>query len=119
MSKEHFRDSSFLIAKALHHVSIAKQYFETAALDYKQGAKQIMNLHASKMEYTITDITGRLSDESRKHFNDALLKGDTLFYDDIGEKLMHLTEKQREVIQLIVDEMIKGEEISFEKSATV
>lgn len=42
-----------------------------------------------------------------------------MFYDDIGEKLMHLTEKQREVIQLIVDEMIKGEEISFEKSATV
>lgn len=49
MSKEQFKDKNFFIAKALHHVSIAKQYFETVALDYKQGAKQTMQLYASKM----------------------------------------------------------------------
>ena len=116
MSKEQFKDKNFLIAKSLHHVSIAKQYFESVALDYKQGAKQLMNLYASKMDYLIKDITDRLNDESRKHFNDALIKGDTLFYDDIGTKLMHLNEKQREVIQAIVDGMLEGEEILFEKT---
>ena len=109
--KEDFKDETYDLAKALHYVSISKQYFEMIALGYERGAKELMNLYANKMQWIINNIYDRLGDESRKFYKECLIKGDTVFMDAISNKLLQLSEQQKQVIEAIVDNFIKGEEL--------
>ena len=109
--KEDFKDETYDLAKALHYVSISKQYFEMIALGYERGAKVLMSLYANKMQWIINDIYDRLSEESRKFYKESLIKGDTVFMDAMSDKLLQLSEQQKQVIEAIVDNFIKGEEL--------
>ncbi len=108
---ENFKDQTYDLAKALHYVSIAGKYFEMIAVGYEKGAKQLMGLYSNKMKWVINDIYDRLSDDSRKFYKESLIKGDTVFLDAISNKFLHLSEEEKNVVEAIVDNIIKQKEI--------
>ena len=110
-SKENFKDSTYDLAKALHHVSISKQYFEMIGAGYHKGAKDLMNLYARKQDWLIKDIYDRLSDESRQFYKESLIAGDTVFASYISEQLLLINEQDKKVVEFIVDCLVKGKRI--------
>ena len=112
-NKENFRDQNFELAKAMHHVSIAQKYFEMIALDYKNGAKALMNQFANRCHLIITNVYDRLGDETRQFYRESLIKGDTVFMDAISDKLLQLSEEQKIAVERFVDGLIKGEVMEF------
>jgi hypothetical protein len=113
--KNEFNDTSFDLAKALHHVAIAKQYFEGIALDNTHGTKKLFNTYAAKMNWVVDDIYLRLKEDSKKFFKDSLINGDTLFASSVAEKMLHLSEETKVTIENLIDAMLAGEEIQIEK----
>jgi hypothetical protein len=100
---------SYSLAKGIHHINIAKQYFEDVKFSASTTAKNIFNSYIQKCDWMLNDIKGRLDDSGRKTFIQEL--EDSLTFDAINEGLIHLSVEQRAVIENLVNAMIKGEEI--------
>jgi hypothetical protein len=113
--KNQFKDTTFDLAKALHHIAIAKQYFEVIALDNHGETKKLFNQYAERQSWIINNIYDRLGEESRKFYKESIIKGDTLFAEAVSEKMLHLSEESKIVIENLIDSMLAGEEIYIEK----
>ena len=113
MSKERYTDNDLLMLKGLYHVSIAKQYFETAKIDKVFSVKNIFNTFCNRLEYILNTVNSMVKGESKIIFEQEILKGDTLFFDSLTDKLPKLSAAQREQIETIVDAYLHGEEILF------
>jgi hypothetical protein len=113
MTKQEFTDSTYSLGKAIHHLNISKQYFEDVKFDTKGSIKEMFNNYIMKIDYILTNIRSKLSDESRKILTEET--ADSLIFDSIQDKLIHLDNKQRQMIEEIIESIIKGEEIIYEK----
>ena len=113
MSKERYTDNDLLMLKGLYHVSIAKQYFETAKIDKEFLIKNVFTTYINRLDYILNSVNSMVKGESKKILDQEVLKGDTLFFDSITDKMPKLSAEQREQIELIVDGFLKGEEIIF------
>jgi len=104
-----FMDNTFSLAKGIHHVNIAKQYFEDLCLGANFNVKMIFNQYIQKCDYIISNVKNRLSDENR----DILAKEleDSLSFDAIADKIIRLSVEQRAFIEDILDAMIRGEDV--------
>jgi len=113
MSKERYTDNDLLMLKGLYHVSIAKQYFETAKIDKVFSIKNIFNTFCNRLDYILNTVNSMVKGESKIIFEQEILKGDTLFFDSLTDKLPKLSAAQREQIETIIDAYLHGEEILF------
>lgn len=113
MSKERFEDSNYYLAKGLYHIQIAKDYYEMLRLDARYSAKGFLNNWLNKLSFLTNDVLTRLTNDNAEWFRNEVVKGDNIFFDALSEKLMHLNPQQKEQIELIVNAMVKGEEIKF------
>ncbi len=113
MSKEHFSDDAEDLSKALHYISNAKKYFEMLAIDKSYEVKNLFNLCVNKCVWIENQIFDRLSEENRVTYKRMLLTGDTLFFDAISEKLLQLPEEKKPILELIINSILKGEEIKI------
>lgn len=113
--REHFKDDTFDLAKALYHVSIAKQYFEMIRIDKGFAIKALFSNYISRLDWVVNNIYDRLGDEGREYYKKSIKEGDTVFFAEISNKLIHLTEENRAIIESLVNSLVKGETIKIEK----
>lgn len=116
--KEKFVDSSYSVLKALHHMKIAMEYFDDVSKEYKGDAKQLMLLYANKCRWVMNDIRFRIPREMMQSIDEDMR--DCLFLDAIEDKIIHFTDKQKELIEQVIDLVSRGEaiEVSYIEKAT-
>jgi flagellin-specific chaperone FliS len=114
--KSTFLDNTYSLVKGLHHVNIAKQYFEDARFDTNMDIKAIFNQYIIKCDWILNNIKDRLNPEN-KEFLKTELK-DSLYFDFISENLIHLNESQRELIEETIKAMVKGQEVKIIETKT-
>jgi flagellin-specific chaperone FliS len=107
--KKTFTDNTYSLAKALHFIDLAKQYFEDVQLGTNGEVKMIFSLYIQKCDWIIRNLKDRLSPENREILAKEL-EG-SLDINAIMDKVIHLDGKQKSFIEDIIDGMIRGEEV--------
>lgn len=111
MEKETFTDNTYSLAKGLHHINLAKQYFEDVRIGTSRELKAIFNNYINKCDWIITDVKARVNDECREVLKSDM--SDPLVFDSISDKLVYINNEQRLFIENLLDAMVKGEEIKM------
>ena len=111
--KHRFSDNTYSLAKGVHHINIAKQYFEDVRYGTVAEVKAIFNQYIQKCDWIIANMRDRLTPENRNLILKEL--DDSFAIEAINDKLIHLTPEQKEVVEQLIDSMIAGEEIAVEK----
>lgn len=109
MSKERFADTTYSLAKSLHHVNIAREYLHDVKRDCHGAVKDLFNTYINKCDFIIHSMRDRLGEESKTILKNELK--DSIILEAINDKLIHLNEQQRLEIENIIDEMIKKSKI--------
>ena len=112
-TKSDFTDSTFSLAKGLHHINIAKQYFEDVRMGTFGNVKAIFNQYIQKCEWIINNVTHRLKEENKKELEKELKESMT--FEAINDKLILLDNEQREFVESLIEAIINGEKVKVEK----
>ena len=107
--KESFADNTYSLAKGMHHINIAKQYFEDVRLGTSGEVKMVFNQYIQKCDWIMDNLKHRLTEENRKNLQAEL--DDSLSFEAINDKLIRLNSEQRFFLESIIDSLIQGEEI--------
>lgn len=110
--KESFADNTYSLAKGMHHINIAKQYFEDVRLGTSGEVKMVFNQYIQKCDWIMDNLKHRLTEENRKNLEAEL--NDSISFEAINDKLVRLDSNQRLLLESIIDGLIKGEEIKVE-----
>ncbi len=113
MSKERFEDTKHDLLKALSHCDIAKKYFEMLMIGKTYDAKEIFKNYILKLDWILKNVFDRLGEQNRVTYKQILLEADNIFLSACAEKLALVPENKKEMIEHILDAVIKGEEIKF------
>jgi hypothetical protein len=104
------------VIKFLHHLQRGKLNLEVFLIGCKNDrAKRKFSQYINKIDWIIKDlktepgITRELSDAIDLEFN-----SDVFLIDAVNEKLLLLTPYERDILENILDEIIKGEQIKIE-----
>lgn len=111
LKSEKFTDNTYSLAKALHHISIAQQYFEDVRLGSSLDVKMIFNQYIQKCQWIISNLKDRLSSENREILAKEL--EDSLSVDAIADKVILLDNKKRAFIEDLLDSIIRGEDVEI------
>jgi hypothetical protein len=107
--KESFADSTYSLAKGLHHINIAKMYFEDLHRSTSGTVKLMFGQYIQKCDWVYRNIYDRVSDTSREILKKEM--NDSIIIEAINDKIIHLEEKERLFIEDLIDAIIRGEEI--------
>ena len=107
--QQKFVDSTYSLAKSLHHINNAKMYFEDVSRDCSGMIKHIFLGYINKCDFIINGIKDRLGAENVEILKKEL--ADSFIIEAINDKLVHLENDQRQMIESLIDAMIKGEKI--------
>jgi hypothetical protein len=105
MEKESFADTTYSLAKSLHHINIAREYLEDVKRETKGPVKDLFNNYINKCDFIIHNMRDRLTPENREVFKQELK--DSFIIEAINDKLIHLDEQQRLEVESFIDELIK------------
>lgn len=113
---ENFSDNNYSLLKGLHHIKIAKEYFDDVANGCEYGAKQVMLNFSNKCKWIVDNVRHRLPNDMLEQIDNDMR--DSMFFDAIEDKIVHFTDSQKQVLETIIDMMCKGEliEITDKKS---
>lgn len=111
MNKDRFVDNTYSLAKGLHHINIAKAYFEDVRIGTTGSVKSVFNQYVQKTDWILNDMKDRLNEESRIILKKEL--EDSIALESIIDKLIHLDTKQRDFIENLLESMRKGEEVKI------
>jgi hypothetical protein len=106
-----YEKDTFSLAKALHHLNIAKQYFEDVRIGCTGDLKNTFNGYINKCDWILNNVFDKLDDEKRKIYKEEL--SDSLGIDHINDQLMFLDNKQREQVEQIIDTIVKGKKVKI------
>jgi hypothetical protein len=107
--KESFADNTYSLAKGMHHINLAKMYFEDVRFGTTSEIKMVFNQYIQKCDWIMDNLKHRLTDENRKNLQNEL--NDSISFEAITDKLVRLDSNQRLLLESIIDSLIKGEEI--------
>lgn len=108
---ERFTDNSYSLAKGLHHVNLAKMYFDDIRTGVSGDIKNVFNQYIQKCDWIIDSMKCRLTEENRKALNKEL--DDSFSFEAINDQLIRLDEEQRAFIEKIITAMAAGEEVKI------
>jgi hypothetical protein len=108
MSKE---KDTFSLAKGLHHINIAKQYFEDVKMGCTGDVKNTFNGYVNKCNWILNNVFDKLSNEKRKIYKLEL--SDSLSIDSINDQLMMLDNTQRSQIEELLEAIVKGKRVTI------
>jgi ribosomal protein S8 len=100
-----FSDTTFSLAKALHHINNAREYFKDVKRDCNTGIKNQFSNYIQKCDFIIDSITCKLTTE-----NNAILKkelADSFIIEGINDKLMLMNELQRNEVENLIEQILK------------
>jgi hypothetical protein len=102
---------TYSLAKALHHLNIAKQYFEDVKLGCIGDVKNTFNGYVNKCDWILNNVFDKLSNEKRKIYKEEL--SDSLSIDAINDQLMMLDNTQRSQIEELLEAIVKGKKVTI------
>lgn len=109
VEKQRFADNTYSLAKGIHHINIAKQYFEDVRLGTNGDVKAVFNQYIQKCEWIISNLMDRLGPENKVALQNELAS--SIFLEAINDKLIHLNNEQKDFVENLIDSIISGEEI--------
>lgn len=109
--KETFKDTSFNLAKALHHNKISQEYFELLKIGTTGETKMLFQNCKQRLEWAYKNIYDRLGESSRNILKEEMT--DSLSFDAIMDNLVLLTPENRAVVEGIITSLSKGESIEL------
>ena len=102
---------TYSLAKGLHHLNIAKQYFEDVKMGCVGEVKNTFNGYVNKCDWILNNVFDKLSDEKRKIYKEEL--SDSLSIDSINDQLMLLDNTQRSQIEELLEAIVKGKRVTI------
>lgn len=105
--KQQFKDTTYSLAKALHHINIANEYLNDVRRDSNGEVRHLFNGFINKCNWILSSISDRLSDDSRTILKKEL--DDSFQLEAINDKLIHLDSKQRQEVELFIEKMITND----------
>lgn len=117
MSKEKFYDNEYFLLSALHSISSAKVNFECLKMEVKNEFKNTLNGFIQRCDYIINNVVTRLPQESKEEIKKDL--SESIQIDNIKLLLSQMTLEQRDIIEKLCEEVLKGEKIIVEHSETL
>lgn len=102
---------TYSLAKGLHHLNIAKQYFEDVKLGCTGDVKNTFNGYVNKCDWILNNVFDKLSNEKRKIYKEEL--SDSLSLDSINDQLMMLDNTQRSQIEELLEAIVKGKRVTI------
>lgn len=102
---------TYSLAKGLHHLNIAKQYFEDVKLGCTGEIKNMFNGYINKCDWILNNVFDKLSNEKRKIYKEEL--SDSLSIDSINDQLMMLDNTQRSQIEELLEAIVKGKRVTI------
>lgn len=102
---------TYSLAKGLHHLNIAKQYFEDVKMGCTGDVKNTFNGYVNKCDWILNNVFDKLSNEKRKIYKEEL--SDSLSIDSINDQLMMLDNTQRSQIEELLEAIVKGKRVTI------
>lgn len=102
---------TYSLAKGLHHLNIAKQYFEDVKMGCTGDVKNTFNGYVNKCDWILNNVFDKLSNEKRKIYKEEL--SDSLSIDSINDQLMMLDNTQRIQIEELLEAIVKGKRVTI------
>lgn len=100
-----FTETTFSLAKALHHINNAKEYFTDVKRDCNSGIKNQFTQYIQKCDFIIDSITCKLTAQNKLVLKKEL--ADSFLIEGINDKLMLMNEQQRNEIETLIDDILK------------
>lgn len=101
---------TYSLAKGLHHLNIAKQYFEDVKMGCVGDVKNTFNGYVNKCDWILNNVFDKLDNEKRKIYKEEL--SDSLSIDSINDQLMMLDTTQRSQIEELLEAILKGKRVT-------
>lgn len=102
---------TYSLAKGLHHLNIAKQYFEDVKLGCTGDVKNTFNGYVNKCDWILNNVFDKLDNQKRKIYKEEL--SDSLSLDSINDQLMMLDNTQRSQIEELLEAIVKGKKVTI------
>jgi hypothetical protein len=102
---------TYSLAKGLHHLNIAKQYFEDVKMGCTGDVKNTFNGYVNKCDWILNNVFDKLSNDKRKIYKEEL--SDSLSLDSINDQLMMLDNTQRSQIEELLEAIVKGKRVTI------
>jgi len=100
-----FTETTFSLAKALHHINNAKEYFTDVKRDCNSSIKNQFTQYIQKCDFIIDSITCKLTAQNKLVLKKEL--ADSFLIEGINDKLIYLDEAQRNQVENFIDEILK------------
>lgn len=99
------------LAKGFYNIHKAIQYLDSVKRSPRvtHNAKDLLNNVINRMEWSLTAVKSKLSEEGRKMFHAEITTGDTLLFDNVFDELIRMTPQQREIAEQVMISIRKGE----------
>lgn len=95
----------------LHHIKIAKEFGE----DFNRAlGKPILRNYIGRLDYILNDFQASINfpDDVRQAIREEL-QSDVMTVDAISDRIRLLNPPQREVVETLIDMIIRGEQVMF------
>ena len=109
--KEHFADTSYNLAKALHFNKVSREYFDLLKVGAKGETKMLFQNCVNRLDWVYHNIYDRLSQNSKDILKQEM--SDSLAMDSIMDGLVLLTPENRSMIENLIASLNKGETVEF------
>jgi deoxyhypusine synthase len=106
-----YEKDTYSLAKGLHHINNAKQYFEDVKMGCTGDLKNTFNGYINKCDYILNNIFDKLGEKTRKVYKKEL--SDSLGLDAINDQLMMLDNAQRNQVEELLEAIIKGKKVTI------
>jgi hypothetical protein len=106
-----YEKDTYSLAKGLHHINNAKQYFEDVKMGCSGDLKNTFNGYINKCDYILNNIFDKLGESTRKVYKKEL--SDSLGLDAINDQLMMLDNDQRTQVEELLEAIVKGKKVTI------
>ncbi len=106
------KNSSF--RKAFYHLKMAEMYFEDTIREAPQSvAASCSRAYLKRIAWMEKDFATnpQLPRDAMQGFKDEI-NGDVMFHDSISSSCLNLTSNQKQSIERIIEDLLKGEKIT-------
>jgi len=105
-----YEKDTYSLAKGLHHINIAKQYFEDVRIGCTGDLKNTFNGYINKCDWILNNVFDKLGDDTRKIYKEEMT--DSLGLDHINDQLMRLDNTERSKVEEMIDSIVKGKKVT-------
>ena len=102
---------TYSLAKGLHHINIAKQYFEDVKIGCTGTLKNTFGSYINKCDFILNNIYDKLGTETRRVYKEEMV--DSLALDAINDQLIMMDNDQRLKVEDVINAIGKGKNIKI------